>query len=430
MPRHTLAKLLCALLLCLAIPALATGCSGTGAPSSQASSTRPEVSPRASITASDGTVLAESKDHDGVSSREYPLGAAAAPLLGSLYDTGGAVGIEQNMADKLEAGSDVTLTIDPDIQKAAFEALGEKTGTVVVMEPDTGAVLAMASTPSYDPENPPATGEAHPMNKACEAHIPGSTFKTVTLAAALESGKFSAKSPVEGPAQVNFNDGTITNYDYEEYPRLTLEDAYANSVNTAFALLTKQSGLDEVAKQAERCGFGKLDVEGLDVEDSELRGTDEMTGREEALSGIGQASFEDDGSLVGPLMTPLEGAFIASAVVNGGAAPAPHVVKAVGGEQAAPADTREMFSAETARSIRDGMAKVVRDGTGKSASVKGVTVGGKTGTAETPTLKDDGWFIGYAEKGGEAYALSVMVEDASSSQASEVAAHVIEHLFE
>ena len=150
-----------------------------------------------------------------------------------------------------------------------------------------------------------------------------------------------------------------------------------------------------------------------------------------AWTGVGQALYQDNGELQGPVMTPVQGAAIASAVINGGKAVRPHVVAAIGGDAMAPVEGQQAMSPETASQIADCMRCVVAEGTGKSAAVAGVDVGGKTGTAETGSGADDGWFIGFAEDpdGGPCYALSVMVEGAQGAEASAIASDIVKTLF-
>ena len=409
------------------------GCAG-GAPSSSASASNAAgvIQARGSIVAADNASLAETQDaHDGKGVRAYPLGTAASPLVGSCYTQDAPEGIEQVYADQLLAGKDVKLTIDSRMQQAAFDALGNRIGAAVVMDPQTGAVLAMVSTPAYDPSATKASGKVELADRAIERHIPGSTFKTVTLAAALELGLAKLDDLFMAPSSLTFAGGFISNYDNMQYDDQTLSQAYAKSINTVFAQLALVVGLEDIANMARRLGFDQEALADFPSLTSLICGIDEMKPLMEAWTGVGQALYQNDGELQGPVMTPVQGAAIASAVINGGKAVRPHVVAAIGGDAMAPAEGEQAMSPETAGQIADCMRRVVTEGTGRSAAVAGVDVGGKTGTAETGSGADDGWFIGFAEdpNGGACYALSVMVEGTAGAEASAVASDIVKALF-
>jgi len=417
----------CVLAFCL------VGCAG-GAPSSStsASNAAGAIQARGSIVAADNEPLAETQDaHDGKGVRAYPLGTAASPLVGSCYTQDAPEGVEQVYADQLLAGKDVQLTIDSRMQQAAFDALGNRIGAAVVMDPQTGAVLAMVSTPAYDPSATKASGKVELADRAIERHIPGSTFKTVTLAAALELGLAKLDDLFMAPSSLTFAGGFISNYDNMQYDDQTLSQAYAKSINTVFAQLALVVGLEDIANMARRLGFDQEALADFPSLTSLICGIDEMKPLMEAWTGVGQALYQNDGELQGPVMTPVQGAAIASTVINGGKAVRPHVVAAIGGDAMAPAEGEQAMSPETAGQIADCMRRVVTEGTGRSAAVAGVDVGGKTGTAETGSGADDGWFIGFAEdpNGGACYALSVMVEGTAGAEASAVASDIVKALF-
>ena len=390
------------------------------------------VEARGSIVAADGSALAETQNaSNGKGVRAYPLGAAASPLVGSCYTKDAPEGIEQVYADQLLAGEEITLTIDPVIQQAAYDALEGQIGAAVVMDPQTGAVLAMASTPSYDPAAAQAADATELADRAIERHIPGSTFKTVTLAAALEAGVAKLDDLFMAPPSLTFPGGFIQNYDNIQYDDQTLAQAYAKSINTVFAQLALTVELDDIVKMARRLGFDQEALADFPSLTSVICGIDEMKPLMEGWTGVGQALYQNDGELQGPVMTPVQGAAIASAVVNGGTAVRPHVVAAIGGDAATPAQGEQAMSPQTAAQIADCMRLVVSEGTGKSAAVAGVDVGGKTGTAETGSGADDGWFIGFAKSpdDGQCYAVSVMIEGVTGAEASAATSDIVKALF-
>ncbi len=366
--------------------------------------------------------------------RTYPLGSTASPLVGSCYTVDSPEGIEQLYADELLAGRDVRLTIDSRIQQAATAALEGLTGSIVVLNPATGAVRAMASAPAYDPSVAKAADDEELANRAAELHIPGSTFKTITLAASLDSGAFTLDSMFPAPAEIVFQGGGVSNYDMIQYPDQTLLQAYAKSINTVFAQLTLEVGFDKVVAMADAFGFDRDIMSDFAIRTSTICGVDAMTARMQAWSGVGQALYQQDGSLQGPVMSPVQGAVIAATVANGGTVVQPFIVESIGGEPTKATSSPQVlaegiFSPNTVAQLAQAMRAVVTEGTGRNAQVEGVDVGGKTGTAETRYGADDCWFICFAERDGQSYAIAVLVEGGQSSEAVTAASKVIKVLF-
>ena len=395
------------------------------------------VPTRATITTSDGVVLAETET-DGADAatgvRMYPLGSTASPFVGSCYTADSPEGIEQLYADDLLAGRDVRLTIDSRIQQAATAVLEGLTGSIVVLDPATGAVRAMASAPAYDPSVAKAVDDEELANRAAELHIPGSTFKTITLAAALDSGAFTLDSMFPAPAEIVFEGGGVSNYDMIQYPNQTLLQAYAKSINTVFAQLTLEVGFDKVVAMADAFGFNRDIMSDFAIRTSTICDVDAMTVRMQAWSGVGQALYQQDGSLQGPVMSPVQGAVIAATVANGGTVVQPYIVESIGGEPTKATTSPQVlaegiFSPSTAAQLVQAMHAVVTEGTGRNAQVEGIDVGGKTGTAETRYGADDCWFICFAQRDGQSYAIAVLVEGGQSSEAVTAASKVIKVLF-
>lgn len=415
--RRLLLRVAYVLLLALLAGVVTGGCSSAGLPE------------RGKILSADGAVLAETENpQNGTGVRAYPLGSSVSPIVGSCYTEGAPEGIEQVYEAQLLSGEDVVLTIDSAIQQAAIEALGESTGAAVVLDADTGAVLAMASAPAYDP----ASVQAEPdtlANHATELHIPGSTFKTVTLAAALESGLFTLDSVVPAPGAIAFQDGAVVNYNEQSYPDQTLLDAYAQSINTVFAQVALQVGEENLYAMARSLGFESNLMNDVPLEQSVINGERDMSVCMQAWTGVGQALYQEDATLLGPEMTAVQGAVIAGAVANGGTVYAPYLVEEIGQDGAHPTVLVDQFaSPDTVEAVARGMHEVVEGGLGKHAAVEGLSVAGKTGTAETGTGFDDGWFIGYCETGEATYALAVLIEEAESAEASVAAAKIFASL--
>jgi peptidoglycan glycosyltransferase len=378
-----------------------------------------------------GEELARSIPSDGdlAFQREYPQGPAYAHVTGFYSFLLSRSGIEAAMNEELNGGSTelltqnlsqllgqqtpkgnvVELTLDPAVQKAAINALGDRTGAVVAMDPRTGAILAHVSRPTYDP-TVLTTGEANTaweelrsdpgrplLDRATrELFFPGSTFKIVTAAAALERSwdpttpfeDTDTYQPAVGQPIRNYQDGPCGDGE-----TITLAEAFAVSCNSTFARL------------------GELLYE-LPVERSFIPKA--LDPAQAAQTGIGQ--FETKA-------TPLQMAMVVSSIVNEGTLMTPHVVRAVRdpagrqvrGEDILPWDDgrfgAQAVTPRTARLLRDMMVDVVTSGTGKAAAIQGVTVGGKTGTAQTGREDETAtaWFVGFADQD---VVVAVVVPDA------------------
>ncbi|MFJ4417454.1 penicillin-binding transpeptidase domain-containing protein [Streptomyces sp. NPDC088925] len=332
-------------------------------------------------------------------------------------------------------GGDVVTTIDPAAQRAAYEGLAGRTGAVAALDPSTGRVLALVSSPSYDPGELSGTSRAvtaawarltadpaQPLlNRALrQTYPPGSTFKIVTAAAALDSGTVrdvddatDAPDPYRLPGS-----GTRLANEVEGCGDASLRYAFRWSCNTVFAALGVRTGLADMVRAAGRFGF---DEAGPGIPSPVVRsafGT-RLDKAQLALSSIGQYDTR---------ATPLQMALVASAVASGGSVPLPRLVEHTtthGGRlvDAPPARTlRQAMTASTAARLRDLMVDAVEKGTGRRAAIKGATVGGKTGTAQhgvgnkgTPYA----WFVSWAQARDEPspqVAVAVVVEDASADR--------------
>ncbi|MGV9453288.1 peptidoglycan D,D-transpeptidase FtsI family protein [Streptomyces sp. NPDC003635] len=334
----------------------------------------------------------------------------------------------------------VITTIDPGVQKAAYEALGDKKGAAVAIDPTTGQILAVVSTPSYDPSSLTDANTAgtawkkltedsdKPLtNRALRQPVaPGSTFKLVVAAAALEEGLYSSVDEKTKSPDPYTLPGTVTVLENENKSapceNASIRVALQYSCNNVFAKMAHDLGQDEVRAMAEKFGFND------DEQDVPVRAYPSVypSGMDEAqtaLTGIGQFDVT---------ATPLQMAMVSATIANGGRQVSPHMVSQVtdgGGDvlqdHDSDADTTQVVSSTTAEQLQSAMETVVEDGTGTNARLSGATVGGKTGTAqhgennsETPYA----WFTSYAKSdtSGEEVAVAVLVEqsDAARSEVS------------
>ncbi|WP_455164079.1 FtsW/RodA/SpoVE family cell cycle protein [Slackia exigua] len=402
---------------------------------------------RGSISTYDGVVLAESEAQgDGTYERVYPEGSLASHVVGYYSQRYGLSGIEASMNDSLKGqanfaswqdviesaagietpGNDVTLTLNSNIQEAAEKQLAGYKGAVVVMDPKTGAILAMASSPNYDANDvedlldtsaDDDTGTL--INRATSAlYAPGSTFKIVTLSGLLENNVATPETQVDAPASVDIGNAKVTNDDGAEYGSVSLKRATEVSSNTAFAKLGVQLGADKLVKTSEAFGFNKsFGGFELPVTTSLMPNPSVMTEWETAWASAGQPVGEHPGSPAGPQATVLQMALVGSAVANDGVLQKPYLVDGVynaKGERsytATPSAMSTVMSKQTADEVTDVLEGVVDEGTGYGASIRGVRVAGKTGTAETGKDYANSWFVGFAPADDPSVVVAVLVEE-------------------
>ncbi|MFF9409638.1 peptidoglycan D,D-transpeptidase FtsI family protein [Streptomyces anandii] len=339
---------------------------------------------------------------------------------------------------KRAAPGDVITTIDPDVQKAAYEALGGKKGGAVAVDPATGRILAVVSTPSYDPGVLSTGGRGawkrltddpdKPMtNRALRQPLPpGSTFKLVVAAAALEDGLYSSvdvRTDSPDPYHLPGTTRALSN----ENPsapceNATIRTALQYSCNNVFAKMAVDLGQDKVRAMAERFGF---DDRSQDVPVRAYTSVypKDMDKAQTALTGIGQFDVT---------ATPLQMAMVSAAIAHGGELVWPHMVARTtdgGGDVLENFDdhpgSKRIVSSSTAAQLRSAMRTVVEQGTGTNARLSGVTVGGKTGTAqhgENNSKVPYAWFTSYgtSDSTGKQVAVAVVVEqsDAARSEVS------------
>ncbi|MES9522886.1 peptidoglycan D,D-transpeptidase FtsI family protein [Streptomyces capoamus] len=341
--------------------------------------------------------------------------------------------------ERAEPG-DVVTTIDPAVQKAAYRALGGTKGAAVAVDPKTGRILAVVSTPSYDPAsltdaNSAGTAwktlnadEEKPLtNRALRQPLPpGSTFKLVVAAAALENGLYKNVDEHTDSPDPYIMPGTVRELPNESKSapcrNASIRVALRYSCNNVFGHMAVELGQDKVRAMAEKFGFND-DKRDVPVRAYPSVYPSDMDKAQTALSGIGQFDVT---------ATPLQMAMVSAALANGGKLVSPHMVSQItdsGGEVLENyddgADTTDIVSSATAEQLRSAMETVVKDGTGTNALIDGVTVGGKTGTAqhgENNSKTPYAWFTSYgtSDDSGKQVAVAVMVEqsDAARSEVS------------
>lgn len=341
--------------------------------------------------------------------------------------------IAQTFTGAQPQGRSVELTIDPAIQKMAYDMIPDGVaGSIVVMNPKTGAIIAMVSKPSYD-TNLMASHSAAAVTAAQEklVHIPGinlfgsaaykqqyapgSVFKLIDTAAALESGKYNKDSVLDNPANLAFPgiDYSLPNYRYGQcYTQEKASFAFAleNSCNTPFASIALDLGQEAITAAAEKFGFNDKSLKFPDsVAGSVFPGTKgTLDAPQLARSAIGQESV---------LATPLEIAMMTSALANGGQQMKPNLVKAVRTpdlktvQSLTPEVLRQSTTPEVARQITDWMVSVVDNGIARAAAVPGVKVAGKTGTAEVANNLNNSWFTGFAPADDPSVVVTIVMPD-------------------
>ncbi len=401
---------------------------------------------RGSIITADSVVLAESVPSGAEYRRTYPAGSLGAHIVGYYSARYGRAGVEQAMNDTLTGkrtfasfadlvnslagaqvpGNDVRLTIDSTIQAAAQKALGTHRGACVVLDPRTGAVLAMASSPTYDPAKVTAgwdslsSASAAPLvdRAAVSLYPPGSTFKVVTLTGALGAGIVTPASTFPGPASIDIGGAPITNYGGSGYGTVTLEKATASSINTVYAQVADKLGAGRLVAQADRFGFDTKPALEVPTKASLMPDPAEMTRWETAWAGDGQPVGEH-ASPAGPQATPLQMALVAAGIANNGVVMRPYLVGSItdeGGAVLSATKPRQWLTATdpaTAATVRALMIGVVKNGSGTRAAISGVTVAGKTGTAEAgKSVQTHAWFIAFAPAENPRVAIAIVLENA------------------
>ncbi|AMM19503.1 cell division protein FtsI [Frondihabitans sp. PAMC 28766] len=382
--------------------------------------------------------------------RTYTDGALYAPITGYYTLGEGATGIENALNKQLSGksneqffdqinslltgkdpeGASVNTTIDPAVQKVAYDALGNNTGAVVAIEPSTGKILAMVSKGSYDPNQLASHDRASVLKSydtllhdssqplinraiAGDLYFPGSTFKLVVASAAFESGKYTKDSKLPNPATFTLT-GTSTKINNAEGgacgggSTVTIETALVDSCNIPFAELGEKLGYDAINVQAKKYGFDSA----VSIPQTATPSVFPATGGDDAtleLQSFGQGSVRE---------TPLQVAMTTATIANGGKEMSPTLIDTIQNpdlsylEKFKAKSLGSPISESTASTLTTLMTEVVAKGTGTNARISGVDVAGKTGTAQTGESASDPytlWFTGFAPAANPKVAVAVVV---------------------
>lgn len=401
--------------------------------------------------------------------RSYPTGELLAHAVGYAYIDRDETGIEKSRNDALTGrldeigtifrelrgdareGHDVVTTLDPAAQRVAYDALAGRAGAVVALEPSTGRIRVMASAPSYDPnrvsddayfESLNDDEEARPLvNRTTQtAYPPGSTFKVVTAAAALDSGELAPDAIVDGSSPAEISGVPLANAGGVSYGPIDFTTALTNSVNTAFARVGEQLGAGTLLEYMDRFGFGEDPH--LDYPDDQMAasGVRDADGLVESGFDVGRVAIGQGGAEGQIQATPLQMALVAATVGNRGRLMRPRLVERVVAkdgrveERVEPALQAQAMKPESAGQLAAMMGNVVNEGTGTAAALSGVDVAGKTGTAEIAGGDlNQVWFIGFAPVESPRYAIAVTLEDqpigtSGGRDAAPIAAQVLQTL--
>ncbi len=402
---------------------------------------------RGQITTSDGQVIAASKKSGQFFQRTYPAGELYAHITGYYSIRYGRTGLEriynkellgkkeiasiddylQSLAEGQTKGHSLVLTIDSELQEVAANALGDQKGAAVALNPQTGEVLAMVSNPSYDP-NPlanlnPKTAEinwakvsndpSRPLISRAtrEWYPPGSTFKMVTAAAAIETGLAEPTTSFNCTGQLDLPLTThvIRDFGGKRHGQIALEEALIVSCNNTFGELGLEMGSDTLGEVAESFGINQKIPFELGATRSTIPVDQDPPST--ALSAIGQKDVR---------LTALQMALISGGIANAGTIMQPFVAKEIKGrkgetiKQFTKKKWKQAISPETASVMREMLKKVVEEGTGKAAKIQGISVAGKTGTAQVPDEAPHAWFTCFAPVAEPQVAVAVIVENGGS----------------
>jgi penicillin-binding protein A len=422
---------------------------------------------RGAIFAADGSVLARNRPRRVSGKtfyfRRYPGRQRFAHAVGYSTQARSRSGIEQSRNDYLTGananlatlldttldrlrgatirGNDLFLTLRPAAQKVAMQALGGQCGAAVALEPKTGRVLVMASSPSYDPNlvernfrriqrGAGPCGVAPLLNRASSGlFAPGSIFKVVTAAAALDSGRYTVDSTFYDPGYCIEYGQRVTNYDTSSpFGTVNFTQALVNSINSSFCEMGKKLGPELILDYARRFGFyadPPVDLPSGERAPSGLYRSGKLLPRsQESRADPGRLAFGQERMVV----TPLQMAMVAGAIANKGVVMEPYLtdrVRKPGGTlllRTRPDQLRRAVKPEVADQIAAMMEGVVSGGTGTAAQIPGVRVAGKTGTAETGRLgRNTTWFIAFAPVDNPRVAVAVVLQNQSGTGGSTAA---------
>ena len=424
-----------------------------GMPSNNHTINKARYIKRGSIITADGLTLAESiQQADGTYTRSYPNGNLAAHVVGYYSQQYGTMGIENTQNDTLtgskdysswqnalnslagisEPGNSVQLTIDSRIQRAAEQALAGRVGAIVALDPRSGAVLAWASAPTFDNTNIQAAIEAANASGGADTsmydratlalYTPGSTFKVLTLASALENGLATLDTTYNSPGRMEIGGADVVSIGERGHGTISLAKAFALSSNTVFGQVADGLGAEKLVATARAFGYGQ--ELGLDFTTaaSVMPSPEEMTEWELAWAGAGQPVGQ--GHTPGPQATVMQNALMAATIANNGIAMNPYVVSQILAPDGTVLKTTrgrslgQAVSSGTAEQVKQAMLDVVQNGTGSAAAIAGVKVAGKTGTAETNNATANSTFVGFAPYDTPTVAIAVVIEQNAKGEQS------------
>lgn len=396
---------------------------------------------RGKILAADGTILAETMvGDDGSETRVYPYKDLYAHVLG--YSSLGKSGIEslanyyllsshtnpfakvvRQLADEKSVGDNVITTLNPMLQMVASEALGDRKGAVIALEPDTGKILAMVSKPAFDPNQineqwesliQGDQAEALLLNRATQGlYPPGSTFKIITALQYMREHPGTYHDyRFECDGILEFTNFKIQCYHQNAHGTENFTEAFANSCNGSFAALGQEMDLDGLYALSEQLLFNQEQPLSLPYNKSEYRMKSGAPQWEIAQTVIGQGST---------LMTPMHNLMLVSSIANGGILMKPYLIDRVentDGEQVKkfmPEQYGELMVANEARAMKELLEQVVAEGTGSALRTEAYSAAGKTGSAEFEKNKEThAWFVGFAPAEHPKIAVCVLVEEGGS----------------
>lgn len=413
---------------------------------------------RGEIRAANGEVLAKTVvDEDGKETREYPFGDVFAHVVGRYSK--GKTGIEEtenirllttninsievmytDLVGEKSPGDNVITTLDPNLQKVAYEALSNYRGAVIVMEPDTGKILAMVSKPTYDPNQIDALWETLVEDKETESALlnratqglypPGSTFKILTALEYIRENPDYLQYQYDCDGSIEYDGMRIRCYNNKAHGEVDLLRSFAKSCNTSFASMGQEIDMDAYYNLCEAFLFNQNLPIAMISNPSSFTLQKGKSGVKEAMqTAIGQGNT---------LITPLHNAMIAATVANNGVMMKPYVIdrieNAEGGsvKKYPPQTIKKLMTAEEADYIGEMMRLVVTDGTGTKLKKLNVEAAGKTGSADHGKGKAHAWFVGYAPFKEPEIAFCIIVESVGtgSDYAVPIAKKILEAYFE
>ena len=409
---------------------------------------------RGSILASDGTVLAETiVSEDGTETRSYPYANVFSHVVG--YSTRGRTGIENlanfslltsdistleqiqnDINERKDQGNNVVTTLNVELQQTAYSALGNSRGAVVVLEAETGKVLAMVSKPDFDPgqinedwDRLTAEDDTDSAlyNRAAQGlYPPGSTFKIVTLLEYMRENPDYADFSYQCRGSVTEGNYTINCYGGTVHGQEDLTEAFAHSCNSAFASIGLSLDETDFADTCESLLFNRELPFDLTYSRSSFTLEDGATPAEQMMTGIGQGET---------VVSPLHMAMIVSSIANDGVLMESYVLDHVENYSGETVDTYNptrygsLMTAEEAETLTEYMKAVVEDGTARNLNDLGFSIAGKTGTAEytSDKSKSHAWFVGFSDTGDSDIVVCVLVEEKGSG--SEYAVPIARQIF-